>query len=584
MVRAVVVVSRDSGAPNELGSYAGLLNRSLAADDIEPRPPTVVHRAGLTAAVLNPSGATRVQGASLAIGTLLEPAGDWHAPRAPLPDGSYALLRADDTHVELAADGVASRTLWYALTDRELIASTSQRAIVTLLGSFEPNRDVLPWMLSSGTLGPSGGWDARLTRVQPGERVLLDRARWRLQSSVEPTELVAEPTLSHDAHLERLRSTVIDACRRWSFDARKWILTLSGGADSRSLLCLLRERGMGTVTWGLPHSEEKDGNDAQVAREVARILGVSHRFIPIEAEGSDPETVLGRFLALGEGRVDRISGYVDGFRVWKTLFEEGFHGVIRGDHAFGSGRVRSAYAVRSKTSLTTLADYFAANEIEALELPDQLLPEALMRAPGETMAAWRDRLFRLSRIPTFLAALTDLKTAHLDVGNPLLARSVLDCVRALPDELRTDKRLWREFVRSQLPEVAIARRVAIPSVTDFLTQRRVLQLLLDELTSARATTMFAPALRARCRAALVGALQSKRSARRTDWGESWLGRAVPARLRAVVGNLRPNPPSLEPLELAFRVFVASRMQAMLAADAATRPAEPAAALRAWGSR
>ena len=132
--------------------------------------------------------------------------------------------------------------------------------------------------------------------------------------------------------------------------------------------------------------------------------------------------------------------------MWKTLFDEGFDGVIRGDHAFGSALVRSAYAVRSKTSLTTLADYFAASEIEAFELPDQRLPEALMRAPGETLAAWRDRLFRLSRIPTFLAALTDLKTAYVDVGNPLLARSVLDCVRALPDELRTDKRLWREFV------------------------------------------------------------------------------------------------------------------------------------------
>ncbi len=584
MARAVLVVSRDPRAPNELGSYANLLNRNLAADNIEPRAPMVVHRTGLTAAVLNPSGAARVHGASLAVGTLLEPADDWHIPRAPLPDGSYALLRTDDAHVELAADGVASRTLWYALTERELIASTSQRAIVTLLGSFEPNREVLPWMLSSGTLGPTGGWDVRLKRIQPGERVLLDRAHWQLRSTVEPTDVVGEPTLSYDAHLERLRATVIDACRRWSFDARKWVLTLSGGADSRSLLCLLRDRGMGTVTWGLPHSEEKDGNDAQVAREVARILGATHRFIPIEAGDSDPEVVLRRFLALGEGRVDRISGYVDGFRVWKTLFDEGFHGVIRGDHAFGAALARSAYAVRSKTSLTTLADYFAANEIEALELPDQRVPEALLRTPGETIAAWRDRLFRLSRIPTFLAALTDLKTGHLEVGNPLLARSVLDCVRGLPDELRTEKRLWREFVRRQLPDVAIARRAAIPSVTDFLTQRRVLQLALDELTSARAATMFAPALRARCRAALTDALQSTRSARRTDWRESWLARAVPARLRAVVHNLRPDRPRLDPLVLAFRVFIASRMQAILAADAATRPAEPAAAVRAWGSR
>jgi hypothetical protein len=585
MVRAVLVVSRDPKAQNRLVSYTDELNRNLAADNIEPRPPTLAHRAGVTAALLNPSAASRTQGASIAIGTLLDPADNWHAPGAPLPDGNYALLRVNDTHVELVSDDVGSRTLWYTLTGGELIASTSQRAIVTLLGSFEPNRDILPWMLSAGTLGPLDGWDARVKRVQPGERVLLDRARWRLRSTVESNVPISEPELSHDAHRERLRSVVTDACRRWSFDANKWILTLSGGADSRGLLCLLRDRGIETVTWGLPRSEEKDGNDAQIAREVARVLGVRHRFIAIEAGGgSDAEVVLARFLAFGEGRVDRISGYVDGFGVWKTLFEEGFDGVIRGDHAFGSGPVGSAYAVRAKTSLTTLADYFAASEIEAFELPAQRLPEALTRAPGETLETWRDRLFRVSRIPTFMAALTDLKTAYVDVGNPLLSRSVLDCVRALPDELRTGKRLWREFVGSQLPEVAIARRVAIPALTDFLTQRRVLQLLLDELTSERASATFAPALRERCRAALVGALQNKRSARRTDWGDTWIAQALPAKLRAAVGTWRRDQPSIDPLVLAFRAFAASRMQAMLGADAATRPAETVTAVHAWGSR
>jgi len=438
-------------------------------------------------------------------------------------------------------------------------------------------------MLSSGTLGPTGGWDARLKRVQPGERVLLDRARWRLQSVIERPARVVEPMLSYDAHLDRLRATLVEACGRWSFDASKWALTLSGGADSRGLLCLLRDRGISTVTWGLPDSEEKDGNDAQVARTVASHLGVPHRFIAIEPDHTDPEVVLGRFLALGEGRVDRISGYVDAFRVWKTLFEAGFDGVIRGDHAFGAPLARTAYVVRSKTSLTMLADYFASDEIDAFELPSQRLPEALTRRAGETLATWLERLFRLSRIPTFLAALTDLKTAYVDVGNPLLARSVLACAQALPDDLRMEKRLWSAFVRSQLPEVAMARRVAIPAVIDFLTQRPVLQLLLDELNSAHAATMFAPALRARCRSALVGALETKRSPRRIDWGESSLAQALPRSLRAAVRNLRPHRPRLEPVVFAFRAFVACRAQAMLAADAAMRPTERPAAVRAGGA-
>jgi hypothetical protein len=577
MARAVLVVPRYPGQPDRLDAYRHTLSRKLAGENIEPRAPAAIRHAGVSAALLNPSRTTQRRGASLALGTLLEPDDDWHVPGAALPDGTFALLRVDDAHVELAADSVGSRTLWYAMTDQELIASTSQRAIVTLLGSFQPNRDVLPWMLSSGTLGPTGAWDARLKRVQAGERVLLDRARWRLRSTVEPPAFAADGDVPRAEHLERLAAAVASACRRWSFDQRRWVLTLSGGTDSRSLLCLLRHRGIGTVTWGLPDSTEQEGNDAQVARAVACALAVPNRFFAIGRCEAAAEVVLDRFLAAGEGRVARISGYVDGFLVWKTLFDEGYDGVIRGDEAFGSVPVRSPWIARHCASLTTLSDYFSSEELEAFELPEQPLPETLARASGETLETWRDRLYQQFRLPTLLAGLTDLKTAYIEVGNPLLARSVLDCVRAIPDELRTDKRLWREIVRAQLPDVALATQVAIPSLTDFLRDRGVLALLLDELASERSASVFAPLLRARCCTALRAALRTPLAATRPVWRPR-LRRAVPLRLRAAVRQWRTGQSGAEPLVLAFRAFVAARMLALLRADAATRPSglEPAA--------
>jgi len=567
MVRAVLVVPRYPGQPNRLDGYYEALNRKLAGSNIEPRPAQVAEHAGLWAALLNPSGAARMQGASIAIGTLLEARNDWHVPCAPLPDGNFALLRVDDAHVELAADSVGSRTLWYAMTDHELLASSSQRAITTLLGSFEPDRNVLPWMLSSGTLGPTGAWDSRVKRLQAGERVLLDRARWRLESKLEPVSFAPDTETSYDMHLEHLRAVVVDACARWSFDARKWVLTLSGGADSRSLLYLLRNRGIKTVTWGLPQSTEQDGNDAQIARQLASALDVPHRFFAIDWHTDGPDVALDRFLAAGEGRVARISGYVDGFRVWKTLFDEGYDGVIRGDEAFGSVPVSSPYDVRCTASLTTLGDYFSPEERESFELPAQPVPHFLRQARGETLATWRDRLYQQFRVPTLLAGLTDLKTAYVEVGNPLLARSVLELVRTLPDDLRTEKRLWRELVGAQLPDVALATRVAIPSLTDFLGDRRVLELMLDELSSERTSSLFAPLLRARCSAALRSALRTTS----TDRREPVLSRAVPKRLRAALRNWTGRP-SVEPLVLAFRAFVATRMHSLLLADAETPPA------------
>jgi hypothetical protein len=51
---------------------------------------------------------------------------------------------------------------------------------------------------------------------------------------------------------------------------------------------------------------------------------------------------------------------------------------------------------------------------------------------------------------------------------------------------------------------------------------------------------------------------------------------MPARLRAVVRNLRTGRPTVEPLVLAFRAFVAARMHRLLRADAAKPTAlEPA---------
>ena len=580
MARAILVVSRHAGQPNRLDALRDTLNRNLAGSNITPRPPVVVHQSGLSAALLNPSGAARMHGASIAIGTLLEPPDDWHVPGAELPDGSFALLRASDTHVELAADGVASRTLWYALTDHELIASTSQRAIVTLLGSFEPNREVLPWMLSSGTLGPTGAWDARLHRVQPGERVVLERASWRLTSTIEPLEFAPDDAAPRAMQLERLRAAVDDACRRWSFDARKWVLTLSGGTDSRSLLCLLRHRGIEAVTWGVPDSANRDGSDAHIARLLASAFAVPHRFFAMDSRADAAEVVLERFITAGEGRVARISGYVDGFRIWKTLFDEGYDGIIRGDEAFGSVPVSTPYAVRFTAGLTMLSDYFSREERETFELPEQRLPERLRRGRGESLSTWRDRLYQEFRVPTMLAGLTDVKTAYVEVGNPLLARSVLACVRALPDALRTEKCLWREIVCAQLPELALATHVAIPSLAEVLADPRVQDTLLAELTSERSAAVLSPLLRARCCAALRAAGRELGPARRQSRSRPVFLRAVPARLRAAVHTWRVGHAGLDPLVLAFRAFVAVRMHAQLVVDAATRPARLETAINA----
>jgi hypothetical protein len=546
----------------------GTLNRALTPDNIAPRPAALARANGVTVAVFSPSGATQMHGTSVAIGALIAAAADWHRPGAAVPDGTFALLRSDAAHVELVADAAASRTIWYALLDDRLIASTSQRAIVALLGDFEMNRNVLPWFLSAGTLGGAGAWDARLRQLAPGERVMLDRAGWTISRTVPAIELDPEETLDDAAHVERIAATVERVCREWTFDAGKWSLPLSGGTDSRGLLLMLRDRaGLQTLTWGTRAARSEAGNDAQIAARLAAELGVANRYFPTDFSDEPRERLVHRFLAAGEGRVAKISGYLDGFKLWKTLFEEGVDGIIRGDEAFGSMFVRDDYSARFTANLTLLRDYFSPAEIASFELPAQPIPERCRRRSRETLAAWRDRIYQEFRIPNLLASLTDLKTAYVEVANPLLTRPVLECARQLPDHLRTGKLAWRKFVGSRTPAVPFAQAAAVLALGDFVSDTAMLQLMLSEMESANAAAIFSAGLRHKVASSIREFLRTETPPRRKRAGARMLlMRSLPDRLRKMARRFSTAKPSLHPMVFAFRAFAASRMNALMKAD------------------
>jgi len=181
----------------------------ICPDNIEPRAPRIVEQFGLIAAVFSPSGAVRIAGASICAGHLTKDCA-WDLPGNIAPEGAFALFRADLNIVEVLSDAVASRNVWYYFDDDILIAATTQRAIVAVLGSFEFHRAVVPWMLTNGSLGPLPSWDRRLGRLRPDSRLCLDRASWHL-SIVAPEIAFAcqqDPKMSHrDALLRCLTHT-----------------------------------------------------------------------------------------------------------------------------------------------------------------------------------------------------------------------------------------------------------------------------------------------------------------------------------------------------------------------------------------
>ena len=563
MSKAILVCFRDRGQVGDFRRSVALVGRRLMPDHVSSVPLAVTENEGLWSIVVNPSPPLLARNGSVCLGGIIAGLDRWWAVGTPPPDGSYALFRGDVDTVELATDAVASRTIWYVQTDALFIAATSQRAIVMLLGSYEPNPNTLPWMLSSGTLGPDNAWDLRIRRLEPDALLRLDRRSWKHSIQQRDVVFATQPATEHEqkAKLLRIMREVFDELH---VDNQAWEMLLSGGYDSRAILLLLKNRdGLRCTTWGHRSSAEDCGSDAGVAARLARHFRLNHRYLPIDTQRESPEKAIGRFLSAGEGRIDLLSGYMDGCCIWEQLFNER-RGVIRGDEAFGKYPVDNPFEARDCVGLRLLSDCYNLRGID-FGLPQQTVPEYLERKQRESLATWRDRMNQLFELPTVWAALNDVKSAYVELMNPLLSRRVVEYVRTLPDHARTDKSLFRKLVRDLSPPIGFAVRPSIESPRNILKQEQFVSLFLDTFDSLSARRVLPDRL-LRFLASHVAV--AKESERRRSRVRPWrpVLSAIPAGMRRLAKRAFQRP-VLDANVMAFRAYIICRMHEILGEDA-----------------
>lgn len=546
----------------------------LTPDHLQPRPPRIIEGEGILIGILNPSDDLPVQGNSVCLGVLFDHRTDWWRPGAEIPDGSYALFRGDGEKLELASDIVASRTIWYVQTDDLFIASTSQRAIVCLLKGYEPNEAVHSWMLSTGTLGPGLSWDRRIRCLEADSRLQLDRRTWRVTITQKPAVFTPED-LPGAEHEQRLRAAMESTFASLDVDNAKWILPLSGGYDSRAILQMLRNRqNLKTVTWGLKSALEDRQSDAWVAREVAQRFGVEHEYLETDRTDEAIEKVLDRFLAAGEGRTDHIAGYMDGFALWKRLHEAGGQGILRGDEAFGWKPVNTSYDVVRTVGMMRLSDYRNMQAGGLAGAYEQRIPAMLQRISGESLEAWRDRLYQTFRIPVILAALNDLKSAYVEIANPFLSRAVIDQVRRMPAPMRTDKQLFRKIVENTPPAIPFADYPAIEAQANILRGPAFLGRITRELASDHARQVLPENILNHIEKNLLRstAVQPERRSyvmRLKSLARRLLPRRVTTVIKSSIARIQGGSPQVEidANRLAFRAYIICRMDDLLRRDA-----------------
>ncbi|WLT30172.1 hypothetical protein [Geothrix sp. PMB-07] len=478
------------------GAMLGLVADRIAPSSSSLRPHHLVITPEEALCLTGPLGASAVEGMSAHLGAFQGAWPDWHVPGSAVPEGTFALIRSNKATTELCSDFAGSRTLWYVQTQKGFFAATSQRALICLLEGFDVNRAAAAWFLSSGSLGPTDGWDERIQRLPQGSRLVLDKRHWSLQLQTSPIAFHPKPRKANECRRD-LEEILLEAIQGFDFTSGHWAFPLSGGYDCRFILSALYAKGLRprTMTWGLAASLTQPGNDAFIAKQLASHFGLPHEYLLTELSEEPPTHVVDAFLAASGGTTDQLFPYLDGLRLWSSFAEQGIGGVIRGDEGFGWIPVSSAPQARSSVGLLVLTDFMDEATAERLSGGRQHIPEPLKQREDETLATYRDRLYHAFRIPIGLAALNDVKAPFVEIASPLLSRQVLAFVREMPDPMRTDKGLFKDIAKSASPPIPYATMGADDDRNGFLDSPVYSRWLEEELGSETAQSILPDAFR-----------------------------------------------------------------------------------------
>jgi hypothetical protein len=488
MSKILYVVLRNEKVGKEQVKKIEEICNAINPDNIESNPTKIFSNNKIIAGISNPVKSIEVNCVNVLFGQTFKKKEDWEVVGGFNPDGNYAIFRSNDDEVEIVSDILGTRAVWYFKDDEIFLASTSQRAIVQYLKDFQFNNKVIPWFLSNGMLGPGLSWDKRFSLLPPDSSLILNRTDWSWEIKTREV-LFIQNNKSDKENIENLHKTLTSTFSELNLDYSQWDLTLSGGYDSRGNLCLLPkkdEKGkkLNTVTWGVEGSQNIKGNDAHIAKKLSNKYDLPHTFFETDESDVPLEEILERFLKNGEGRIDHIGGYMDGFKIWKTLFENNITGAIRGDEVFGSYDFISNFHVRKFVGLALFKDYENLEKFPYLKTLSQEIPESFERKENESFEVWRDRLYQSQLVPMMLSSLADLKQGFVEQTNPLLSKSVVELIRELPDHLRTDKYAFRQIVNSISPKIEFANSSATQSAQDICTEERMVKIIREELQSS----------------------------------------------------------------------------------------------------
>ncbi|MEX2569400.1 MAG: hypothetical protein WD431_25895, partial [Cyclobacteriaceae bacterium] len=256
--------------------------KQLEPDNIHANEPEIHVGMNWSYGIMNPTSSLLKTDSGVILGKIFGDNEGWDKIGKVGLDGSFAIFRNNSQFAEISSDVAGTRSIWYYLDKEYFIASTSQRAMIMFLGSFKMNEEVVPWMLSTGSLGPFLSWDKRIKLLQPDASLALNKEKWEIMIQNVPIVYEGRKLTKKEGY-QLVFDAIKETFKDLNLDFEKWAITLSGGKDSRGILLTLLANGekaenIKTYTHGHKGSQQIKGTDGAIAKIIANKYGVQNDF------------------------------------------------------------------------------------------------------------------------------------------------------------------------------------------------------------------------------------------------------------------------------------------------------------------
>lgn len=378
-----------------------------------------------------------------------------------VPDGNFFIYRTKDDFFQLISDTTLSRTIYYYADEDYFVFSSLQIPIIFFKNKFCFNKENTPWFLTSGIHKPFHSFDEKVKILPPQNILSLNLYSFEYSKS----EYKINISTSNDGYKDFV--SVIKKSFADTIPKDKKAILLSGGIDSRLLLNLIDDKsGLTAITWTKKLTEESS-TDLSIAKEIASKYDLSHEIIHLK--NNDFNIVFDQFLKFSEGRIDLISGYLDGFNAWSIIEKMKLSSLFRGDETFSLYNGVTFSLIRHRNGVlelddfeTSLNKYLLENKYDFSEIKEH---------EGETLASYAKRIRIGYRVPFILGALNEIKCCFVEIYNPLLNNSIVEYSKQLNPAIDYREKYFKK-INKEFSSIKYASKVSVERVDDYLANHK----------------------------------------------------------------------------------------------------------------